>query len=83
MPGITPDNVLYKKEWRNRRIAETFEKAGLVERFGQGMDDIRGKLCMLGQRGSDTGGWLKLHLKRDFFRLQRLQPLEIPHLITI
>lgn len=40
LPGITPENVLYKKEWRNRRIAETFEKAGLVERSGQGMDDI-------------------------------------------
>jgi hypothetical protein len=66
LPGITPDNVLYKKEWRNRRIAETFEKAGLVERSGQDMDDIREKLCMLGQRGSDTGSWLKLHLKRAF-----------------
>lgn len=40
LPGITPENVLYKKEWRNRCIAETFEKAGLVERSGQGMDDI-------------------------------------------
>ena len=40
LPGITPENVLYKKEWRNRRIAETFEKAGLVERSGQGMYDI-------------------------------------------
>lgn len=40
LPGITPENVLYKREWRNRCIAETFEKAGLVERAGQGMDDI-------------------------------------------
>ncbi|RLB91257.1 MAG: transcriptional regulator, partial [Deltaproteobacteria bacterium] len=40
LPGITPENVLYKKKWRNRRIAESFEKAGLVERSGQGMDDI-------------------------------------------
>ena len=40
LPGITPENVLYKREWRNRSIAETFEKAGLVERSGQGMDDI-------------------------------------------
>jgi len=40
LPGITPENVLYKREWRNRCIAETFEKAGLVERSGQGMDDI-------------------------------------------
>jgi ATP-dependent DNA helicase RecG len=38
--GITIENVLYKSYWRNRRIAEVFEKAGLVERSGQGMDDI-------------------------------------------
>ena len=38
--GITPENILYKTSWRNRCIAETFEKAGLVERSGQGMDDI-------------------------------------------
>lgn len=40
LPGITPENVLYKREWRNRCVAETLEKAGLVERSGQGMDDI-------------------------------------------
>ena len=40
LPGITPENVLYKREWRNRCVAETFERAGLVERSGQGMDDI-------------------------------------------
>ncbi len=39
-PGITLENILYKTCWRNRCIAETFEKAGLVERSGQGMDDI-------------------------------------------
>lgn len=39
-PGITLENILYKTSWRNRSIAETFEKAGLAERSGQGMDDI-------------------------------------------
>lgn len=39
-PGITTENILRKRYWRNRCIAETFEKAGLVERSGQGMDDI-------------------------------------------
>lgn len=38
--GITIENILDKTSWRNRRIAETLEKAGLVERSGQGMDDI-------------------------------------------
>lgn len=39
-PGITTENILHKRYWRNRCIAETLEKAGLVERSGQGMDDI-------------------------------------------
>lgn len=40
LPGITPENVLEKQAWRNRRIAEVFQKLGLVERSGQGMDQI-------------------------------------------
>jgi ATP-dependent DNA helicase RecG len=39
-PGITLENILHKTSWRNRMIAETFEKAGLAERSGQGVDDI-------------------------------------------
>jgi ATP-dependent DNA helicase RecG len=39
-PGITVENILHSRNWRNRCIAETFEKAGMVERSGQGMDDI-------------------------------------------
>lgn len=38
--GITLDNILIKTAWRNRLIAETLEKAEMVERSGQGMDDI-------------------------------------------
>ena len=40
MPGINPENALDKKAWRNRRLAETLEKARLVERSGQGLNDI-------------------------------------------
>lgn len=40
MPGVTVENILYRKAWRNRCIAEVFEKTHLVERSGQGMDDI-------------------------------------------
>lgn len=39
-PGITIENILCEKAWRNRKISEVFEKAGLAERSGQGMDDI-------------------------------------------
>lgn len=38
--GITPENIYKKSAWRNRRLAETFEKIGLVERSGQGADLI-------------------------------------------
>jgi len=34
--GVTAENILWKQVSRNRRIAETFEKCGLVERSGQG-----------------------------------------------
>lgn len=36
--GVTPQNALWKQSWRNRRIAETLAKCGLVERSGQGID---------------------------------------------
>ncbi|MDP2913468.1 MAG: putative DNA binding domain-containing protein [Candidatus Omnitrophota bacterium] len=39
-PGITLDNILYEKAWRNRSLAEAFEKIGLAERSSQGLDDI-------------------------------------------
>ncbi|UJS16666.1 MAG: putative DNA binding domain-containing protein [Candidatus Jettenia sp.] len=48
-PGITLENILYKTYWRNRSIAETFEKAGLAERSGQGMDDIFGSTIKEGK----------------------------------
>lgn len=38
--GITLDNILYEKAWRNRSLAEAFEKIGLAERSSQGLDDI-------------------------------------------
>jgi ATP-dependent DNA helicase RecG len=36
VPGITPENLLWKQAPRNRRIAEVFARCGLVERSGQG-----------------------------------------------
>jgi ATP-dependent DNA helicase RecG len=36
--GINVDNVLNQQVARNRRVAELFEKCGLIERSGQGMD---------------------------------------------
>lgn len=39
-PGITTENILFKQLPRNRRIAETLAKCGLVERAGQGFNRI-------------------------------------------
>ncbi len=39
-PGITPDNILDQQLPRNRRIAETFARCGLIERSGQGADKM-------------------------------------------
>jgi ATP-dependent DNA helicase RecG len=39
-PGITPENVLWQQNPRNRRIAEVLGRCGLVERAGQGFDMI-------------------------------------------
>lgn len=36
--GVTPENILGSRSWRNRRIAEALERCGLVERSGQGYD---------------------------------------------
>ncbi len=38
--GINPSNMLWKQQPRNRRIADVFNKCGLVERAGQGADRI-------------------------------------------
>jgi ATP-dependent DNA helicase RecG len=38
--GITAQNILYKQNPRNRRLADSFARCGLVERAGQGTDRI-------------------------------------------
>lgn len=59
LPGITPSNALFKRAWRNQRLAEMFEKAGLIDRSGQGLDLIFQKTIKDGKGlpdllGSDT-----------------------------
>ena len=36
--GVTAENILGQRRWRNRRVAEALERCGLVERSGQGYD---------------------------------------------
>lgn len=38
LPGIDAENFLWRHNPRNRRIAETFERTGLAERSGQGLN---------------------------------------------
>jgi ATP-dependent DNA helicase RecG len=40
LPGITPETIVEKHLPRNRLICDILERAGLVERSGQGMDEI-------------------------------------------
>ena len=65
--GITPDNVLWRQNPRNRRIAEVLSKCGLVERAGQGFDLIfrecirQSKPLPDFNRTDDHFVWLTLH----------------------
>ncbi len=38
--GVTPENALDQSVWRNRLLAENLQRVGLIERSGQGLDDI-------------------------------------------
>ena len=66
-PGITPENVLWQQSPRNRRIAETLGKCGLVERAGQGFDLIfrecirQSKALPDFSRTDDHSVWITLH----------------------
>lgn len=53
LPGITPENAIFSRAWRNQRLAEVFEKAGLVERSGQGLDLIFEKAIRSGKGAPD------------------------------
>lgn len=37
-PGITPENIIDEQNPRNRRLAESLGRCGLIERSGQGMN---------------------------------------------
>ena len=40
MPGVTLENIIDKRAWRNRLLAESLEKVNLMERSSQGVDKI-------------------------------------------
>ena len=51
--GITVQNILYKQNPRNRRLADSFARCGLVERAGQGTDRIYEECLTQGKRLPD------------------------------
>jgi ATP-dependent DNA helicase RecG len=65
--GITPENVLWQQNPRNRRIAEVLSKCGLVERAGQGFDLIFRECIRQSKplpdffRTDEHSVWLTLH----------------------
>jgi ATP-dependent DNA helicase RecG len=64
--GITEETILFSEEPRNRRIAETLQRSGLIERSGQGADLIFRKTVESGKplpdysRSDDSKVWLML-----------------------
>ncbi|HOW71011.1 MAG TPA: ATP-binding protein [Phycisphaerae bacterium] len=76
-PGITPSNILDQQLPRNRRIAETFARCGLVEHSGQGADRMLEECVRQSKPLPDYGRsdanqvWLTLHGEiqdEDFLR---------------
>lgn len=67
LPGVTIENMLFKRAWRNRRIAEALEKADLIERSGQGVDRmwrmalLDGKMPPDYSRTDDHHVYVRLH----------------------
>ncbi len=61
-PGITPENILDSQAPRNRRIAETFARCGLVERAGQGMNLIFEESIRQGKARPDFTGTDPYHV---------------------
>jgi ATP-dependent DNA helicase RecG len=54
--GITTENILFRQNPRNRRIAEVLSKCGLVERSGQGMNRMFEESIRQGKAQPDFTG---------------------------
>jgi ATP-dependent DNA helicase RecG len=54
--GVTAENILWRQSPRNRRIAETFGRCGLVERSGQGANRMFEESIKESKRKPDFSG---------------------------
>ena len=73
MPGVTAENAIRSHAWRNPLIAQTLEKAGLVERAGQGLDLIY-ELCIRDGKGIPGFGGSDDYHVRFFVPAQVIDP---------
>ncbi|CAG0957341.1 hypothetical protein PLCT2_00551 [Planctomycetaceae bacterium] len=55
-PGITIENIMFRQNPRNRRIAETLQKCGLVERSNQGAKRMFQESILEGKGFPDFAG---------------------------
>lgn len=78
--GVTPENILDRQVPRNRRIAEVFQKCGLVERSGQGADKMFRRSLEEAKPRPDYGKsdpfTVNLKLRADIQDIQFLRFLE-------
>lgn len=70
LPGITPENALFRKADRNRLLAETMEKAKMAERSSQGLDDIFEKAIRDGKGMPDLS-------KSDAYSVRLIIPAQV------
>lgn len=69
-PGITAENALFKKAYRNRLLAEVMEKAKMAERSSQGLDDIFEKAIRDGKGMPDLS-------KSDAYSVRLIIPAQV------
>jgi ATP-dependent DNA helicase RecG len=69
-PGITPENALFMKAYRNRLLAEVMEKAKMAERSSQGLDDIFEKAIRDGKGMPDLS-------KSDAYSVRLVIPAQV------
>lgn len=56
LPGITTENIIWRQSPRNRRLAESLTRCGLVERSGQGVNRMFELSISEGKRRPDFTG---------------------------
>ncbi|MCB9741539.1 MAG: putative DNA binding domain-containing protein [Alphaproteobacteria bacterium] len=61
--GITPENMLWRQAPRNACIAQAFQRCGLVERAGQGMNRIFETSIRHGKARPELGGTDEHHVE--------------------